>query len=123
MEVNARDGTIGLYLGNGDGTFGAETPFPSNGGTGGIVSGDFNLDGKVDVVLLAGPNISVIAGNGDGTFRPPVEFAVGMTAETAGSEAVVDINGDGAPDLVVTVHQTLFVPPQYVKILTNSVGP
>ena len=41
--------------------------------------------------------MSVLLGNGDGTFRPPTRFAVGNSPY---SVAIGDVNGDGQPDLV-----------------------
>lgn len=110
-------GSVGILLGNGDGTFQPEMSFP--GGGGGVLVGDFNLDGHVDAVSLSGGEVAVLGGNGDGTLRPAVMFGVGESASWA---VAADVNGDGALDLVVTVLKN-GIPPQYVKILTNSVGP
>jgi hypothetical protein len=121
LDLAVADGgtaSIGILLGNGDGTFQPEMSFP--GGGGGVLVGDFNLDGHVDVVSLGGGEVVVFGGNGDGTLRPAVMFGVGGSGSSA---VAADVNGDGALDLVVTVFQTDGVPPQYVKILTNSVGP
>ena len=67
-----------------------------------IAIGDFNGDGKAD---LATANydvntVSVRLGNGDGTFQPPVSYAI-QTASGSHSIAVGDFNGDGIADLVV----------------------
>jgi hypothetical protein len=61
----------------------------------GIAAGDFNHDGKLDVAII-GDYLSVLLGNGDGTFQPPVNYtALGQTI------AVADFNGDGNLDLVI----------------------
>jgi hypothetical protein len=60
--------------GNGDGTFGAPitTPVPYNTTGGAIATGDFNNDGKLDVVVAGAffstYQIDILLGNGDGTF-------------------------------------------------------
>jgi VCBS repeat-containing protein len=42
--------------------------------------------------------VSVLLGQGDGTFAAELRFAAGTSP---GAVAVVDVNGDGSPDLVV----------------------
>ncbi len=65
-----------------------------------IAVGDFNLDGRLDVVVVnsGDNNVSVLLGNGEGTFQPAVDYPVGSYPK---SVAVGDFNGDGKPDLVV----------------------
>ena len=46
----------------------------------------------------AADNVSVLLGNGDGTFQAAVNYAAGATPT---SVAVGDFNGDGKPDLAV----------------------
>ena len=69
--------------------------------TGAAVVYDFNNDGKLDIATSSAysNNISVIFGNGDGSFAPPASYwtgdiwPFGMT--------LTDFNGDGNPDLVL----------------------
>ena len=45
----------------------------------GVVAGDFNGDGRIDLAVAnqGGNTVSVLLGNGDGTFQPQVTYAVG----------------------------------------------
>jgi hypothetical protein len=69
--------------------------------------GDFNADGKVDLAVVNATGsksygfkstVSVLLGNGNGTFQPPLTSSAGPTASFVIS---ADLNGDGKPDLVV----------------------
>jgi Bacterial Ig-like domain (group 3)/FG-GAP-like repeat/FG-GAP repeat len=70
-----------------------------------VALGDFNGDGNLDVVVAGGQcsrnpcnALSVLLGNGDGSFRAPVTYAGGMQADAV---VAADVNGDGHADLVV----------------------
>ncbi len=65
-----------------------------------LVIGDFNGDGKLDIVTANynGDSVSVLLGNGDGTFQAAQTFAIGADAEYV---AAGDFNGDGKLDLAV----------------------
>jgi dienelactone hydrolase len=67
----------------------------------GVAIGDFNRDGKLDLAVanIGSNNVSILLGNGDGTFQPPVNYSVGAAPYTV---AVGDLNGDGKPDLAVS---------------------
>lgn len=71
--------TIYVLLNNGDGTFGAPVSTAiSTNAPGAIAIGDFNGDGKADISLpVAAPQngysaVSILLGNGDGTFQAPI---------------------------------------------------
>jgi hypothetical protein len=63
--------------------------------------GDFNHDGKADVVYGGNEDGLVINyGRGDGTFYQQSQLNVGPISDFSEALAVVDVNGDGKPDIV-----------------------
>src|ERR1043165_2446361 len=95
-SVNRIGHTVSVLLGDGAGNFGAATNF-STGDTFsepfGLAVGDFNNDGKTDVVVSK-PNVhlvSLLLGDGSGGLGAPVDFSVGENPATFG---VGDFNGD-----------------------------
>ena len=79
--------------------------FPTGNAPVAVAAGDFNGDGRVDLAVVnQGLNtqglstVSVLLGNGDGTFQPSVDFATGAQPTAI---AVGDFNGDGKLDLAV----------------------
>lgn len=98
-------GVVGVMLGNGDGTFKAAVTYSSGGSSpSSIAVADVNADGKPDLVLGNRVNpgmpgtISVLLGNGDGSFQAAESY---ISNADALKVAVADINGDGKPDVVV----------------------
>jgi hypothetical protein len=65
-----------------------------------VTTGDFNGDGKLDIAVAnrQSNNVSVLLGNGDGTFQAAVNYTTGSGPH---SVAVGDFNGDGKLDLAV----------------------
>jgi hypothetical protein len=62
-----------------------------------IAVADVNHDGKPDLVVGNSDSVSILLGNGDGTFQPAVTYPGGAAAN---SLAVADMNGDGKLDVV-----------------------
>jgi 16S rRNA G1207 methylase RsmC len=66
-----------------------------------VASADLNGDGKLDLVtanFASGTNtVSVLLGNGNGTFQAKQDFGTGTGPI---SVAIADLNGDGKLDLV-----------------------
>jgi hypothetical protein len=95
--------TVTVLKSNGNGTFTAETPvaLPTGAGPSYVVTGDFNRDGKTDVITsnFGTGTITVLIGDGTGGLTQKQTIAVGAGPETI---ALSDINGDGITDLVVT---------------------
>src|SRR5215471_3841515 len=105
---NGNPAAVWILLGNGDGTFqGPASTFQGMGPYFDITTADFNGDGIPDLgvpyELLntdSPPLVAILLGNGDGTFRPPMNTAVEANGNPFAVGAA-DFNGDGKPDLVV----------------------
>lgn len=101
---NYEGGSISVLLGDGDGAFQQAVNYDTYSPTW-VVVGDLNSDGRLDLVASnfgssAGPfvsSVSVLSGNGDGTFQPGVVYPAG---ERLNYVAIGDFNGDHQPDLV-----------------------
>jgi phospholipase C len=118
--VSAAQSTVSMFLGNGDGTFGAKSVLPSAGivacPTGvtcfpapvSLVIGDFNNDGKLDLIEAnTNPgaqspqgSLGVLLGNGDGTFSA-LAGVIPVTGVTPAGITAGDFNGDGNLDVAV----------------------
>ncbi|MGE3805811.1 MAG: FG-GAP-like repeat-containing protein, partial [Gemmataceae bacterium] len=96
LVTNASYDGISILLGNGDGTFiYSEGPLPD-----GYVyqSGDFNNDGKLDLIATNAGTASFLFGLGDGTFLPSGQLP---SIPVASTPQVASINGDGIADTLI----------------------
>ena len=107
--------SVSILLGNGDGTFQPSSAYKLKAitadpcGLGGffngthtpnVISADLNGDGKLDLVV---PNntgfVSVLLGNGNGTFHAGGDYATGGCSVDV---TAVDLNEDGTLDLAIS---------------------
>jgi len=98
---------VAVVLGNGDGTFGPETDYPTAPGSNSVIVADFNGDSTPDLAVGSGYSngqdcISILLGNGDGTFRSYTLVPLPQYGVT--SLAAADLNRDGKVDLVVATY-------------------
>jgi Divergent InlB B-repeat domain/FG-GAP-like repeat len=95
---------VAILLGNGDGTFKVHTDYAVVGAPHAIAVADVNGDGVQDLVVATAVSndvggISVLLGNGDGTFKAHQDYP---GASLATAVAVGDFTGDGILDVAVT---------------------
>jgi hypothetical protein len=102
--AGAPGNTVSILLGNGDGSFPQPPSSTYTVGTSplAIAVGDFNKDGKLDLIVSNSEDstLGMLAGNGDGSFQSQL---TSPTPSKPGAFAVGDLNGDGIPDVVVVL--------------------
>ena len=102
VVANSLSNSVSVLLGNGDGTFGPAASFATPDFPAFVGVGDFNGDHNLDLVTIdesgVCPCISVLLGNGDGSFQePPINT---MPPDPAAAIGIGDFNQDGKLDLV-----------------------
>jgi hypothetical protein len=101
-----KDGSVSVLLGNGDGTFRPGGSFAAGDNPfGGVVAGDFRHRGILDLAVVryrefgGTSGLSILLGNGDGTFQAPVFYLSGINLVWV---AEGDFRHSGNLDLAVT---------------------
>ena len=101
--------TVSVLLGNGDGTFQPARAYDAGVGPYDVAAGDFNRDGLLDLVVAnlgpemqRGVTLSVLFGNGDGTFQSPTAYYAGRGPNAV---AIGDFNGDGIQDFAASIFE------------------
>ena len=113
LGFGASDHSVTILMGHGDGTFAPPLRYRHVGAQPTMVGiADLDGDGTLDLVTPNGGwpthDVSILFGNGDGTFAPPVHRAGGPSPHAV---TTADLNGDGAPDLTLTNLGTSYVTP------------
>jgi hypothetical protein len=85
--------------------FGAARAFPAGETPIQLCILDLNKDGKPDIVSASnnGHAVSVLLGNGDGSFKAKVDYDTG---DNPYAVAVSDVNGDSKPDIVTAIRDS-----------------
>ncbi|MGZ4898330.1 MAG: FG-GAP repeat domain-containing protein, partial [Candidatus Angelobacter sp.] len=102
--VNNASNTVSIYINNGDGTFRAHLEFATGSGPVSLAAVDLNKDGEMDLVVAnnqadAAHSISILMGNGDGTFQTHRDISGGPFPNSITSG---DFNHDGNQDIVTS---------------------
>jgi Flp pilus assembly secretin CpaC len=112
--VNQTTSNVAILLGNGNATFTQATGTPPTGSPiavgkspVAIATGDLNNDSHPDLVVVnqTDNTVSVLLGNGDGTFTAATNSPLG-TGQAPTAVTISDFNADGNPDIAVTDPQT-----------------
>jgi uncharacterized protein (TIGR03437 family) len=106
LMLHEVSGILAIVLGHGDGTFGPEIVMnygvKPNSYFSPFLAGDFNGDGKIDLVTVSarGEFIDLLPGKGDGTFGSPIETPVNPFYPPINMTATGDFNKDGYLDFI-----------------------
>ncbi|MBM81845.1 MAG: hypothetical protein CMJ78_14815 [Planctomycetaceae bacterium] len=94
--------------------FGAPAPFAAGAGASNVINADFDQNGVLDLATAdtAANTVSILFGNGDGTFQAAVVVTVGAAPSDL---AAADIDGDNDLDLLVANSGD-----NTVSVLTND---
>ncbi|CAF1095868.1 unnamed protein product [Rotaria sordida] len=104
VVVNRNDGNVGVFLGQGNGSFSEQETFSTGNGSSpaGLALNDLNNDNILDLVVTSHENglLLVFLGTGNGTFTKTLELSTGSNS---GPYLIVinDFNKDNRRDIAV----------------------
>lgn len=103
--TNTADNTVSILLNTGGGVFAPKVDYATGASPAFLATADFQGDGKADLAVLnnydgtGNPGtVSILLGNGDGTFQSHVDYSVGNYPVGI---VAADLNGDGKIDLAI----------------------
>ncbi len=105
--ANSINNTVTVLLGKGDGTFQSPVAYTTGTTPQWLVAADFNGDGNLDIATANyegdywSGSISILLGNGDGTFQGQARYPVGINPFGI---MAADFNHDGNLDLAVVCN-------------------
>ena len=99
------DNTVSIMLGKPGNVFGAPVKYATGASPFTMIAADLRNNGHVDLITVNMPNgvdqpgtVSVLLGNGNGTFKAHVDYSVGDYPEGVVAD---DFNDDGKVDLAI----------------------
>jgi hypothetical protein len=107
LSVNQNSHSVGVLLGNGNGTFIIDSNYTVLNSPTSVCFADFNNDNKIDIATsnLTVNSVAVMLGNGAGQFSAPTYYLQnGMNTMVAWKIRAIDIDADGKMDLVVSTN-------------------
>jgi Family of unknown function (DUF1028)/FG-GAP-like repeat len=110
VVTNPSTARLLVFRGAGNGTFTAGTPVTTPPSPSALGSGDFNGDGRPDLIVACGgtaPTVTVYLNNGAGgfTLNQTISLPAGLGPNDM---AVCDLNGDGSLDAIVSTSSSRF---------------
>jgi hypothetical protein len=107
---NSYSNTVSVYISLGDGTFAPRVDYAAGDAPHGQAIGDVNKDGWLDLVIgngdvvtLSESSVSILLGNGDGSFAPPRTFVTGLAPQ---GPVLADVNRDRKLDIATVSPQS-----------------
>jgi hypothetical protein len=115
VAVTSTDGNLYIYLADAQGVLSLAHTYDISAylvSSGVLQVGDFNGDGKLDLITTVNQSgtvlLAALLGNGDGSFGSPVESDACPPAALYGG-AVGDLNGDNKSDLALPNGESLSI--------------